>query len=82
MKSGRKKQILQMLARNLEMFHPEHKNSFMCPTCLKVIPITNVAKIVRRILYRNRQAVSLRPVCARGVIVPSEPSKTSGSGKS
>jgi hypothetical protein len=45
MKSKLKKHILQMLSENLEMFHPEHKNSFMCPTCLSVIPTANPAKI-------------------------------------
>lgn len=34
-----------MLSENLEMFHPEHKNSFMCPTCLSIIPAANLGHI-------------------------------------
>ncbi len=45
MKSKLKKHILRMLSENLEMFYPEHKNSFMCPTCMKVIPLVDLGKI-------------------------------------
>ena len=34
-----------MLSENLEMFLPEHKNSFMCPTCMRVVPVTNLSEI-------------------------------------
>jgi len=45
MKSKLKKQILRMLSENLEMFYPEHKNSFMCSACFSVIPISNLDQI-------------------------------------
>ena len=45
MKSKLKKQILRMLSENLEIFYPEHKNSFMCPACFSVIPISNLDQI-------------------------------------
>ena len=34
-----------MLSENLEMFLPEYKNSFMCPTCMCIIPTANLNEI-------------------------------------
>lgn len=40
-----KKQILNMLSRSLEIYHPHLKNHFKCPTCLKNIPLTEKNRI-------------------------------------
>lgn len=36
-----RKHVLEMLSRNLENFFPELKGYFMCPTCLRKIPLQN-----------------------------------------
>ncbi len=40
-----KKELLRMLAKNLEVFYPELNNHFMCPTCLKKIPLVGKSEI-------------------------------------
>ncbi len=45
MTKNNKREILGMLSDNLAHFHPDIKNHFMCPTCLKKIPIAEVDSI-------------------------------------
>lgn len=45
MKNVIKKEILTMLAKNLEVFYPELKNHYMCPICLKKIPLNEKNRI-------------------------------------
>lgn len=40
-----KSKTLKKLAQNLSSFYPEYQNRFMCPTCLRVIPLTQSAEI-------------------------------------
>ena len=40
-----KKEILEMFSKNLEYFDPKFKNHFICPVCLKKIPISKQSDI-------------------------------------
>lgn len=45
MSNNFKAKILSMLSKNLEAFCPELKDHFMCPTCMKVIPLQEKNRI-------------------------------------
>lgn len=45
MKKNYKRELLRMFSNNLEHFFPEFKDHFMCPTCLRKIPISRVESI-------------------------------------
>ena len=78
MKSKLKKQILRMLSENLEMFYPEHKNSFMCSACFSVIPISNLDQISEAHIIPKSAGGKLKTFCVKSATADSVLSRING----
>lgn len=65
MKKVTKKKILEMLSENLQVFYPSLKNHFMCPTCLRKIPLNEKHNISEAHIIPNSAGGKLKTYLCR-----------------